>query len=236
MAEYAGFFDAVDNIPAYTSTEYAQFYDLVSVGIAYGYKNQLEVAQGNGLEAVVDSGGMTSRGRYYIQSEDADGASPKTLAIDAAAAGYMRKDRIVVEFDVNNGTVAAKVSKGTEAVSAPSANSLADTATKWEEPLAIVNVTGGAITSIEDDRNIQGARCNTKDFAEDISAPNVTVSAGGRIYIGSANDYIYVSDGKLMLKINGCSAVQIATVTVGTDASAPAGTYPVNTMYLEREA
>ncbi|MEX1376492.1 MAG: hypothetical protein AB1Z23_03350 [Eubacteriales bacterium] len=236
MAEYAGFFDATDNIPEYTSTEYAQFYDLVSVGIAYGYRNQLEVTQGNGLEAVLDSGGMTSKGRYYIQSEDADGSSPKTLEIDAATAGYMRKDRIVVEFDANNGTVLAKVSKGVEAASAPQANSLIDTATKWEEPLAIVNVEGGTITSIEDDRKIQGARCNTKDFAEDITAPNVTISQGGKIYLGSENDYIYISEGKLMLKIEGCTAVQIATVTVGTDAAAPAGTYPVNTMYLERDA
>jgi len=157
--EYKGYFDAVDGSPSYDSAEHSKVMDMLSVGVQSGYENELEVVTGTGLQVIVDSGGMFSNGRYYIQSEAADGASPKALLLDAATTGYLRKDRVVVEFDTENKTATVKISKGVEATSSPSENALADADNKWEEPLAIVNIDGGSITSIEDDRYIFGARC-----------------------------------------------------------------------------
>lgn len=150
--EYKGYFDAVEGTPNYDSSEHSKVMDMLSSGVQPGYENEMEITTGTGLQIIVDSGGMFSRGRYYIQSEAASGGSPKTLSVDAATSGYLRKDRVVVEFDVTNKTAALKISKGEEAISNPSAPSLADTATKWEESLGIVNVSAGSITSVEDDR------------------------------------------------------------------------------------
>lgn len=156
--EYKGYFDAVDGSPSYDSSEHSKVMDMISVGVQTGYENELEVTAGTGLQVIIDSGGMFSKGRYYIQSEAADGASPKTLTPDAATAGYLRKDRVVVEFDTENKSATVKISKGSEAVSDPAANALTTGDNKWEEPLAVINVDGGSIASVEDDRYIFGAR------------------------------------------------------------------------------
>lgn len=170
--EYKGYFDAVNGSPSYDSGEHSKVMDMLSVGVQSGYENELQVTASTGLQVKIDSGGMFSKGRYYIQSEAADGASPKTLSLDAATTGYFRKDRVVVEFDTDNKTAALKILKGTEATSNPSANALADADNKWEVPLAIVNISGGSITSVEDDRYIFGARC------KQVSNPYCQVTRG----------------------------------------------------------
>ena len=99
MAEYSGLYNATNNAPEYTAADLGRFFNLLASGVAYGYENQLEILQGTGLQIKVDSGGLVSKGWFYIQDEAVDGASPKTLSIDAATAGYLRKDYIVVEID-----------------------------------------------------------------------------------------------------------------------------------------
>ena len=162
MAKYKGYFDAAEGSPNYDSAEFSMVLNMIFDGVAPGYENELEVTQGTGLQAKIDSGGIFSRGRYFINDERADGAFPETLAVDAASSGYLRKDRVVVEFNIENAAAELKIVKGTEAVSGPALPELADTASLWEEPLAIVNVDGGSIASIEDDRVIYGARTKTE--------------------------------------------------------------------------
>ncbi|MBN2879994.1 MAG: hypothetical protein JXN65_10260 [Clostridia bacterium] len=161
MAKYKGYFDAVEGSPNYDSGEFSKVMEMQFMGVMPGYKNELEVTAGTGLQAVVDSGGMISKGRYFINDEPKDGASPETLSVDAATSGYLRKDRVVVEFDIVNAAAQIKVSKGTEAAADPQAPEIADGESLWEEPLAIINIEGGSIASIEDDRNIYGARTNS---------------------------------------------------------------------------
>ncbi len=161
MTKYTGYFDAVEGSPNYDSGEYAKVANMQFDGVAPGYENELEVSQGTGLQVTVDSGGIMSKGRYFINDEPANGTSPETLAVDAAATGYLRKDRVVVEFDVENAAAQLKIVKGTEAASDPALPDLGDTDSLWEAPLAIVNIEGGSITSVEDDRTIYGARTKT---------------------------------------------------------------------------
>ena len=158
MAKYKGYFDATEGSPNYDSAEHSKVMDMLTTGIQPGYMSELEVAQGVGLQVTIDSGGLFSRGRYLINDEAADGVSPEMLDLDAASSGYLRKDRAVVEFDIENKTATLKISKGTEALADPDEPSLVDTETKWEVPLAIINVAGSAIDTIEDDRYIYGAR------------------------------------------------------------------------------
>ncbi len=151
MAEYTGFFDSI----AYPSVEEALTrYAALLSGVTPGFDNELEVTTGTGLQVKVDSGFLWHLGRYYYQDEDASGGTPKTLSIDAATAGYNRKDRIIVEFDILTPAITLKVSKGTETTGTPTAPTLnAD-----EASLAIVDITASTINSITDDRTIGGAR------------------------------------------------------------------------------
>ncbi len=158
MAKYTGYFDAVEGSPNYDSGEFSRALNMMFDGAAPGYLNELEVSQGTGMQVVIDSGGMMSKGRYFINDEPADGASPETLAVDAATTGYLRKDRVVVEFDVENAAAQMKIVKGEEAAADPALPELSDSDSLWQAPLAIVNISGGSITSVEDDREIYGAR------------------------------------------------------------------------------
>lgn len=166
MAERIGIFDKVAGSPEYDSGSYSMFQEMMFTDISPDYLNKLIVSIGTGLQVVIDSGGMISKGRFYIQDEDASGGSPKTLPIDAASTGYLRKDLAVVEFDITLRTITAKISKGTEATSSPSAPSLVTGDAKWEKPLVIVNVDGNTIISVEDTRIISGAR-GLKEAQED---------------------------------------------------------------------
>lgn len=239
MAEKLRFIDATGGTPDYDSAEHAITEEIKADGIAYNYLNMLEVIEGTGLEVVIKDGAMMSQGRTYIQDEPHDGASPKAIAIDAATSGYMRKDIVAVEYDIPNGIATAKVVKGTEAVSSPALPSLPSGSTKWQKSLAVVNVTGGAITLIEDTRVIGNGRVNPA-FTEDISAPNIEIESGGKFYLLKADTdensaYLRYTGNALYVKLPGCIEVQIPGVVVGTSATAPAGIYPINTMYLERE-
>lgn len=239
MAEKLRFIDATSGTPDYDSAEHAITEEIKADGIAYNYLNMLEVVLGAGLEVVVKDGAMMSQGRTYIQDEPSDGASPKTIQIDAATSGYMRKDIIAVEYDIPNGVATAKVVKGAEAVSSPQLPTLLSGSTKWHKSLAVVNVTGGAITSLEDTRQVGSGRVNPA-FTEDISAPNIKIESGGKFYLLKAatdatSAYLRYTSNALYVKLPNCVEVQIPGVVVGTSATAPAGTYPINTMYLERE-
>ncbi len=158
MSEIYGHFDAVEGSPEYPGATFAQFVEMLSMDIIPGFLNELEVTMDTGLQTIIDSGGMISRGYFYKQTEAADGASPKTFTHDAESAGSNRKDRIVVEFDASTGVIAAKISKGTGTAGTPTAPDLVDTSTVWEEPVSIVTIAGGVVTAVEDARIISGAR------------------------------------------------------------------------------
>jgi microcystin-dependent protein len=152
--EYSGFYDDVN----YASEIHAKMMELIAEGVVPNYLNELKVAIGTGLQVTIDSGGCIHEGRYYIQEEPADGASPKTLPIDAASSGYLRKDRTYIEWNISTSTGALKVEKGTEAAANPTAPSLSESSSIRIFKLGIVNVDGGTITGIEDERVIGGAR------------------------------------------------------------------------------
>lgn len=158
MSEISGLYDASGGSPSYAEADMAKFLNLFSEGVIPGIDNELEVALVSGLTVSIDSGAMVSRGYFYIQDEDAGGASPLTKTLDAEGAGSNRIDNIVIEHDTTNNTASSKVSKGTGTTGTPSAPALVDTSTKWEELLAEVYVTASAIISVTDGRTISGAR------------------------------------------------------------------------------
>jgi hypothetical protein len=172
MSEHYGHFDAVEESPQYTAAQDARFFDLLARDIIPDYLNELEPSMDTGLQTIMDSGGMISRGYFYVQDEDADGASPKTFTHDAESAGSNRKDRIVIEFDTTTGVNAAKISKGTGTAGTPSAPDLVDTETVWEEGVAIVTIAGGAVTAVEDTRIISGARAGNIITGTEDDAPD----------------------------------------------------------------
>lgn len=160
MSEYSGLFDATEGSPNYDSADMGRFYNLLSTDVTPNYENELEVTIGSGLQVVVDSGGMVSKGRFYIQDEATSGGSPLTLSLDPAGTGYLRKDRIVIEFNTEAPIAIAKVIKGTDVTSNPTAPELVNTSTVWQESIAIANVSASTLTSVDDDRTILGVRVN----------------------------------------------------------------------------
>jgi len=271
MAEYSGLYNATNGSPEYTAADLGRFFSLLAEGVAYGYGNELEATKGAGLQAIVDSGGIVSKGWFYIQDEEKDGASPKILSIDAATAGYNRYDLVVVEFDTDNATAIVKVVKGNETTGTPALPNLTDTATKWQVAIGKCDITGSVLNSVSDERTIGNGRTNP-NFQENVTAPNLSttdeintamaakanlsgasftgnvtapsviadnagVKDGGKVYLNTAKTaYLRYTTNALYLKLPSCTEVQIPGVVVGTSSSAPAGTYPVNTMYLERDA
>jgi len=237
MAEIKGFFDPVEGSPNYDSSEFAEVMNTISDGVAFNYLNELLVSAGSGLEVIVDSGCLWSKGRYYIQDEPADGAAPKAFDIDAATAGYLRIDRIVIEFDTDNATATAKVIKGAEVLANPIPPSLSNLPTNWQVSLAKANVSGGSLVSVESERVIGNGRTNPNVdelTVNELTTMNIILGSGGKIYIESLDMYIYLDNGKLMLKSdNDCDPVQLVGVIYGT--TIPDGTYAAGTIGLEHE-
>lgn len=158
MAEFGGHIDATGGVPAYTAAQDAKFYNLLGEGIIPDIDNELAVIMGVGLQVIIDSGAIISRGYFYIQDEHANGANPLVKPVDAEAAGSNRIDNVVIEFDISAGTFLAKIHKGTGTTGTPVAPALVDTTSKWEVLLAQVYITAGNITNIIDGRVIKGAR------------------------------------------------------------------------------
>jgi len=224
MSEYLRFVDATNGSPYYDSAAFSQTEQVKAEGIAYNYLNELEVIQYTGLQVIVKDGGLISNGRTYIQDEPYDGDSPKILTLEAAQAGYLRKDMVVVEFDLQNSVAATKLVKGVEDISNPALPSLTDEPNLWQVCLAVVDVEGTAITNIEDKRVIGNGRTNPV-FNEDISAPNIKVNDDGRLYLNDDESaYLRYESDKLSLKLPNKEETEIASrlvaeVVLDSDAS-----------------
>jgi len=232
--DYKGFFDKTGESPKYAAALAAMAYDIAYAGVAHKFLNKLEVIRTTSNTVTVDTGGVFSRGRWFAQDEAV------ILNVDAAPAGYLRKDYAVVEFDVDTKTATVKISKGTEVQSNPVVNDLLDGANKWEEPLGIVNIEGGAIKTeggIEDKR-IMGNQRTSPDFEDPISSPKVTtdismVNSGGKSCFASENTYLQHDGSDLNYQKEGCETVQVALVICGTGDPPDTGTYPANTIYIK---
>jgi len=185
MAEHLRFVDATNGSPYYDSADFAQAEEVKVDGIAYNYLNELEVIQYGGLQVKVKDGALVSKGRTYIQDEPSDGDSPIILELDPTGEGTLRKDMVVVEFDLQNSLAATKIVKGDEVESNPALPSIEDESGFWQVCLAIVDVDGTAIINIEDKRVIGNGRTNPV-FKEDISAPNIKVNDDGKLYLNDA--------------------------------------------------
>ena len=224
MAEHLRFVDATNGSPYYDSAAFAQVEEVKADGVAYGYLNKLEVIQYGALQVKVKDGAMVSKGRTYIQDEPSDGASPRILTLEAAQAGYLRKDMIVVEFDLQNCLGAAKIIKGVEDLTDPELPNLTDEPNLWQVCLAIVDVDDTAIINIEDKRVI-GNRRTCPVFSEDISAPNIRVNDNGKLYLNDGDSaYLRFSDNGLKLKVPNRDETKmigglVAEVVLDADAS-----------------
>lgn len=172
MSELYGHYDAVEGSPNYPSARFSQFVDMISRDIMPDYLNELLVAMVTGLQTSVDTGGMISQGRYYINT------SGITLTHDAEAAGSKRKDNIVVEFNTATGVNVVKIHKGIGTTGTPSAPALVDTSNLWEKLLAVATIEGGVVTAVTDGRLICGARRTGNKFGTSATPPAGIYPAG----------------------------------------------------------
>jgi len=210
MAEHLRFVDATNGSPYYDSASFAQTEEVKADGISYSYLNELEVIQFGGLQIKVEDGALISKGRTYIQDEPSDGESPKILTLEGTQVGYLRKDMVVVEFDLHNSVAVAKIVKGEEVESIPALPSLEDESSFWQVCLAVVDVDGASITNIEDKRVIGNGRTNPA-FTEDISAPNIKVNDDGKLYLNNDESaYLRYESDALNFKSPDCLELNIA--------------------------
>jgi|GEM_PF-2286859 len=224
MAEHLRFVDATNGSPYYDSADYAQAEEVKANGIAYNYLNELEVIQFEGLQVKVKDGALVSKGRTYIQDEPSNGNSPKILTLEAAQVGYLRKDMVVVEFDLENSLAVAKIVEGVEDISDPIEPALTEESNIWQVSLAVINVDETTITNIEDKRVIGNGRTNPA-FKKDVSAPNIKVNENGKLYLNDDETaYLQFADNGLNLKVPNRDETKmlgglVAEVVLESDAS-----------------
>jgi len=103
------------------------------------------------------------------------------------------------------------------------------------EKIADLNVTTSKLANngVTTDKLNAGAVTEAKLSA----LAGLTMISGAHIKFGSIDDYVYYDSDlkKLMLKLNGCTAVQLAPVIVSAQTAPADGTYPAGTLYVQVE-
>lgn len=161
MAQVAYFFDAVTVNGAYdrkyNSDDFAEYFTgLIANGVLYGTLNGLQVVVSSGMNILIRSGVGFLKGYLFKNTTDL------TMAVTTASPSLNRIDRVVVQLDKTNRTIAIVIKTGTPAVT-PSAPAIVQTETVFEIGLCTINVNIGVaalqasnIVDTREDRSVCG--------------------------------------------------------------------------------
>lgn len=153
----------------------------IPTGVIPGELNELECyGDSTGMQVKLKSGRAWLYGHFY--ESDAE----QTLAITAANGANPRLDRVILELDLTNNVIDAKVIDGTAAAT-PSPPSLTQTAAIWQISLAMVRVET-AIGTIAKDKVLNERRWARPPNLEGEYSGEYVTPATYRWYIPASQD------------------------------------------------
>lgn len=222
MAQLGGFFTTAataegdDEQVSYTQAHWYYATSILAAcsgyeGVAPGFLNELSATATAVNEVTVDTGGAVVDGRWYYNTEAA------TVAVDSAAAGNTRIDRIVVRCDTTNMNISIHNVTGTDSVGTPTAPTVESTSgTTYDILLWQALVDDGGNITLTDERVWAAATNNGIRSSAGMSVLGRAANTTGKIADITAANAGYV----LMCATAGTSIAfgQIKTESVATDA------------------
>lgn len=153
MAEISGFHNSINGDRKVKADFFARFFgSLIGNGVFPNPSTGCQVIANNDMTVTVKTGKAWINGVFYENTAD------MALSLDVADGVLKRIDRVVLQYNTIDRTIAAKVKKGTFA-SSPVAPSLQRDADAYELGIADILVSNGVISVTQ--ANITDLRLNT---------------------------------------------------------------------------